>query len=127
MGCCLTSWFLKKQPALAISTTEAEYVSLEKACQQALWMKQALADYSLGNRHSIGVKQRGYRLKRPASSDEMKTGPIESGSVRSSEVERMVGEVWIDRVQAGHISVFDIERCLTVDDRKYVFCADITE
>nr|GEV22319.1 uncharacterized mitochondrial protein AtMg00810-like [Tanacetum cinerariifolium] len=30
--CCLTSWFSKKQPALAISTTEAEYVSAEKAC-----------------------------------------------------------------------------------------------
>nr|GEX84770.1 hypothetical protein [Tanacetum cinerariifolium] len=26
MGCCLTSWFSKKQTALAISTTEAEYV-----------------------------------------------------------------------------------------------------
>ncbi|GJS56883.1 copia protein [Tanacetum coccineum] len=36
MGCCLTSWFSKKQTALAISTTEAEYVSVEKACQQAL-------------------------------------------------------------------------------------------
>nr|GEZ51272.1 hypothetical protein [Tanacetum cinerariifolium] len=31
-GCCLTSWFAKKQMALAISTTEAEYVSAEKAC-----------------------------------------------------------------------------------------------
>ncbi|GKD33732.1 hypothetical protein Tco_1249241 [Tanacetum coccineum] len=30
--------------ALAISTTEAEYVSVEKTCQQALWMKQALVD-----------------------------------------------------------------------------------
>ncbi|GJY68791.1 hypothetical protein Tco_0471773 [Tanacetum coccineum] len=39
MGCCLTSWFSKKQLALAISTTEAEYVSAGKACQQALWMK----------------------------------------------------------------------------------------
>ncbi|GJY84511.1 retrovirus-related pol polyprotein from transposon TNT 1-94, partial [Tanacetum coccineum] len=37
VGCCLTSWFSKKQTALAISTTEAEYVSAEKACQQALW------------------------------------------------------------------------------------------
>ncbi|GKC34126.1 hypothetical protein Tco_1046510, partial [Tanacetum coccineum] len=36
MGCCLTSWFSKKQTALAISTTEAEYVRAEKACQQAL-------------------------------------------------------------------------------------------
>nr|GEU45971.1 retrovirus-related Pol polyprotein from transposon TNT 1-94 [Tanacetum cinerariifolium] len=31
VGCCLTSWFSKKQTALAISTTEAEYVSTEKA------------------------------------------------------------------------------------------------
>ncbi|GJZ85181.1 hypothetical protein Tco_0650520 [Tanacetum coccineum] len=47
MGCCLTSWFSKKQTALAISTTEAEYVSARKACQQALWMKQALVDYDI--------------------------------------------------------------------------------
>ncbi|GJR80144.1 retrovirus-related pol polyprotein from transposon TNT 1-94 [Tanacetum coccineum] len=39
VGCCLTSWFLKKQTSLAISTTEAEYVSAGKACQQAIWMK----------------------------------------------------------------------------------------
>ncbi|GJU08364.1 hypothetical protein Tco_1124794 [Tanacetum coccineum] len=45
--CCLTSWFSKKQTALAISTTEAEYVSTGKACQQALWMKQALIDYGV--------------------------------------------------------------------------------
>ncbi|GJV71574.1 retrovirus-related pol polyprotein from transposon TNT 1-94 [Tanacetum coccineum] len=36
-----------KQTALAISTTEAEYVSAGKACQQALWMKQALVDYGI--------------------------------------------------------------------------------
>ncbi|GJS64965.1 copia protein [Tanacetum coccineum] len=36
-----------KQTALAISTTESEYVSAEKACQQALWMKQALIDYGI--------------------------------------------------------------------------------
>nr|GEV74942.1 retrovirus-related Pol polyprotein from transposon TNT 1-94 [Tanacetum cinerariifolium] len=45
--CCLTSWFSKKQTALSISTTEAEYVSTEKACQQTLWMKQALIDYDI--------------------------------------------------------------------------------
>ncbi|GJZ38528.1 retrovirus-related pol polyprotein from transposon TNT 1-94 [Tanacetum coccineum] len=47
MGCCLTSWFSKKQTALAISTTEAEYVSARKACQQVLWMKQVLIDYDV--------------------------------------------------------------------------------
>nr|GEV46813.1 retrotransposon protein, putative, Ty1-copia subclass [Tanacetum cinerariifolium] len=47
IGCYLTSWFSKKQTALTISTTEAEYISAEKACQQALWMKQALIDYDV--------------------------------------------------------------------------------
>nr|GEY34327.1 hypothetical protein [Tanacetum cinerariifolium] len=37
--CCLTSWFSKKQTVVAISTTEAKYVSTGKTCQQALWMK----------------------------------------------------------------------------------------
>nr|GEY14969.1 Gag-Pol polyprotein [Tanacetum cinerariifolium] len=36
MGCCLTSWFAKKQTALAISMMEAGYISARKACQQAL-------------------------------------------------------------------------------------------
>nr|GEZ14794.1 transposon protein, putative, CACTA, En/Spm sub-class [Tanacetum cinerariifolium] len=36
-----------EQTALAISTTEAEYVSVRKSCQQALWMKQALVDYGI--------------------------------------------------------------------------------
>ncbi|GJT80964.1 hypothetical protein Tco_1055306 [Tanacetum coccineum] len=44
---CLTSWFSKKQTALATSTTEAKYVSTGKAYQQALWMKQALVDYDI--------------------------------------------------------------------------------
>ncbi|GKA27078.1 retrovirus-related pol polyprotein from transposon TNT 1-94 [Tanacetum coccineum] len=47
MRCCLTSWFAKKQTAFAISTTKSEYVSTRKACQQALWMKQALIDYGI--------------------------------------------------------------------------------
>nr|GEZ16185.1 copia protein [Tanacetum cinerariifolium] len=47
MGCFLTLWFSKKQTALAISTTEAEYVSAKKSCQQALWIKQTLVDYNI--------------------------------------------------------------------------------
>nr|GEW16524.1 copia protein [Tanacetum cinerariifolium] len=44
VGCCLTYWFSKKRTAFAISTAEAKYVSAGKACQQALWMKQALCN-----------------------------------------------------------------------------------
>nr|GEW52841.1 retrovirus-related Pol polyprotein from transposon TNT 1-94 [Tanacetum cinerariifolium] len=47
VGCCLTSWFSKKQTALAISITKAEYVSTEKACQQVLRMKHALIEYDV--------------------------------------------------------------------------------
>nr|GEX76345.1 copia protein [Tanacetum cinerariifolium] len=46
-GCFLKSWVLKKQTALVISTTKAEYVCAEKAYQQSLWMKQALIDYGV--------------------------------------------------------------------------------
>nr|GEX36036.1 copia protein [Tanacetum cinerariifolium] len=49
MGCCLSYWFSKKQTALAVFTTEAEYVSARKACQQALWMKQDLVDYGVSS------------------------------------------------------------------------------
>nr|GEY12634.1 copia protein [Tanacetum cinerariifolium] len=37
----------EKQTALAISATEAEYISAGNACQQALWVKQALIDYDV--------------------------------------------------------------------------------
>nr|GEY46506.1 hypothetical protein [Tanacetum cinerariifolium] len=47
MGCCLTSWFVKKQTTLVISTTEAEHVSVGKSSQQAIWMKQDLIDYDI--------------------------------------------------------------------------------
>ncbi|GJS30528.1 hypothetical protein Tco_0491148 [Tanacetum coccineum] len=57
VGCSLTSWFLKKQTTVAISTTEAEYVSAGKACQQALWMKQALIDYDI-RLNDVWIKQK---------------------------------------------------------------------
>lgn len=34
------SWCSKKQPTIALSTTEAEYMSLATATQEALWLKQ---------------------------------------------------------------------------------------
>ncbi|GJY63884.1 retrovirus-related pol polyprotein from transposon TNT 1-94 [Tanacetum coccineum] len=46
VGCCLTSWFSKKQTALAISTTEAEYVSAGKACQQGNMEETSFIDWT---------------------------------------------------------------------------------
>ncbi|GJX37426.1 hypothetical protein Tco_0250729 [Tanacetum coccineum] len=67
VGCCLTSWFSKKQTALAIFTTEAEYVSARKACQQALWMKLPLIDYDK-RPHDSNASSSSTTLNHPSSS-----------------------------------------------------------
>nr|GFA21361.1 copia protein [Tanacetum cinerariifolium] len=45
LGEKLVSWSLKKQDCTALSTTEAEYVSLSACCAQVLWMRTQLKDY----------------------------------------------------------------------------------
>nr|GEY08184.1 retrovirus-related Pol polyprotein from transposon TNT 1-94 [Tanacetum cinerariifolium] len=53
--CLVAQVSSEKEVALAISTTEAEYVSAEKACQQSLWMKQALVDYGISWKQLVDV------------------------------------------------------------------------
>lgn len=36
------SWLSKKQPIVALSTSEAEYVALSSATQEAVWLKRLL-------------------------------------------------------------------------------------
>ena len=38
------SWFSRKQPVVAPSTTEARYVSLSTATQEALWLRRLLSE-----------------------------------------------------------------------------------
>jgi hypothetical protein len=45
LGEKLVSWLLKKQDCTALSTAEAEYVSLSACCAQVLWMRTQLTDY----------------------------------------------------------------------------------
>nr|GFC26785.1 retrovirus-related Pol polyprotein from transposon TNT 1-94 [Tanacetum cinerariifolium] len=45
LGEKLVSWSLKKQDYTALSTAEAEYVSLSACCAQVLWMRTQLTDY----------------------------------------------------------------------------------
>ncbi|XP_038992978.1 uncharacterized protein LOC120116622, partial [Hibiscus syriacus] len=47
LGNMLISWFSKKQNCVALSTTEAEYISAGSCCAQVLWMKQQLFDYGI--------------------------------------------------------------------------------
>ncbi|GJV50731.1 hypothetical protein Tco_1446472, partial [Tanacetum coccineum] len=41
----LVSWSSKKQKSIAISSTEAEYITLSGRCVQILWMRSQLTDY----------------------------------------------------------------------------------
>nr|GEY43927.1 retrovirus-related Pol polyprotein from transposon TNT 1-94 [Tanacetum cinerariifolium] len=45
LGEKLVSWSLKKQDYTALSTVEAEYVSLSACCAQVVWMRIQLTDY----------------------------------------------------------------------------------
>ena len=41
------SWSSKKQNSIALSTAEAEYISVGSCCAQLLWMKATLSDFGI--------------------------------------------------------------------------------
>ena len=47
LGKSLITWPSKKQNTIALSTTEAEYVSTANCCTQILWIKYQLKDINL--------------------------------------------------------------------------------
>ncbi|WJX93540.1 hypothetical protein P8452_75051 [Trifolium repens] len=47
LGEALVSWCCRKQNTIALSTTEAEYVSASNCCSQVIWIKNQLEDFSL--------------------------------------------------------------------------------
>ena len=47
MNGCSVCWRSKKQPCVALSTAEAEYIALSAAVQEALWMEQLLIDLNV--------------------------------------------------------------------------------
>ncbi|GJW56154.1 retrovirus-related pol polyprotein from transposon TNT 1-94 [Tanacetum coccineum] len=103
MGCCLTSWFSKKQTALAISTTEVEYVSARKACQQALWIKQALIDYDI-RLDDVPI------MCDNKSTINLSNNPVQHSHTKHIEIRH---NFLRDNVQKGHIS---IEKVSSVDN-----------
>jgi hypothetical protein len=58
------SWSSKKQATVAKSTTEAEYVALSQATQEAIWMRKLLSDI-------------GYKIDKPTVMYEDNQGAIE--------------------------------------------------
>ena len=51
LGRSLVCWSSKKQNCVALSTTEAEYISAASCCAQLLWMRQTMKDYGLNFDH----------------------------------------------------------------------------
>nr|GEX53016.1 copia protein [Tanacetum cinerariifolium] len=103
IGCCLTTWFSKKQTALAISTTEAEYVSTRKARQQELWMKQALIDYEIRlDDVPIMCDNKG--------TIDLSKNPVQHSRTKHIEIRH---HFLRDNVQKGHIS---IEKVSSIDN-----------
>ncbi|GJT88415.1 copia protein [Tanacetum coccineum] len=92
-----------KQTALAISTTEAEYVSARKACQQALWMKQAFIDYDIRlDDVPIMCDNKG--------AIDLSKNPVQHSRTKHIEIHH---HFLRDNVQKGHIS---IEKVPSVDN-----------
>ncbi|GJS64728.1 retrovirus-related pol polyprotein from transposon TNT 1-94 [Tanacetum coccineum] len=84
-----------KQTALAISTTEADYVSAGKACQQVLWMKQALIDYDVRlDDVPIMCDNKG--------AIDLSKNPMQHSRTKHIEIHH---HFLCDNVQKGHISI----------------------
>ena len=49
------SWGVKKQAAVALSSSEAEYQGMAAAVQEALYLKQLLEDFGIQQKHPIAV------------------------------------------------------------------------
>nr|GEV54119.1 retrovirus-related Pol polyprotein from transposon TNT 1-94 [Tanacetum cinerariifolium] len=93
----------EKQTALAISTTEAEYVSAKKACQQPLWMKQALIDYD--------VRLDDVPITRDnKGAIDLSKNPVQHSRTKRIEIRH---HFLRDNVQKGHIS---IEKVSSIDN-----------
>lgn len=51
MSCEPISWLSKKQPIATLPTTEAEYVALSTATQEAMWLRKRLSDFIVHQDH----------------------------------------------------------------------------
>uniref|UniRef100_A0A1X7TB01 Reverse transcriptase Ty1/copia-type domain-containing protein n=1 Tax=Amphimedon queenslandica TaxID=400682 RepID=A0A1X7TB01_AMPQE len=51
------SWLSRKQPVVALSTTETEYIALSLATQEATWLKRLLSDIATGPSKLVTINE----------------------------------------------------------------------
>ena len=51
------SWLSKKQSTVALSTAEAEYMSLSGATQEAVWLRRLLSDFKFSQEEPTVIKE----------------------------------------------------------------------
>ncbi len=49
------SWLSQRQPVVALSSTEAEYIALSSAAQQAIWLRRLLTELGMDNSHPTPI------------------------------------------------------------------------
>ena len=57
MSGAAVDWFSKKQPVVALSTTEAEYVALSAATQEVVWLNRLLSDIKATPQMPVVIKE----------------------------------------------------------------------
>ncbi|GJZ34867.1 hypothetical protein Tco_0580684 [Tanacetum coccineum] len=96
LGEKLVSWSSKKQDCTAMSTTEAEYVSLSACCAQVIWMRTQLLDY-------------GYKYNRiPMYCDSKSAIAISCNPVQHSKMKHI--DIWYhfikEHVEKGNVEIY---------------------
>nr|GFA48094.1 uncharacterized mitochondrial protein AtMg00810-like [Tanacetum cinerariifolium] len=90
LGERLISWSSKRQKSAAISSTEAEYITLSGCCAQILWMRSQVTDYGFGfNKIPIGIfiNQSKYALESLKKCGFESCDPVDTLMVEKSKLD----------------------------------------
>jgi len=71
LGQSTVSWSSKKQASVALSSTEAEYISAAYASQEAVWLRQLLDDLGVPVTHPVVMYEDNQGCIKLASSEKM--------------------------------------------------------
>ena len=53
----IISWASKKQPIIALSSTEAEYIAANLAVQEAIWLRSLLNDFGIVQKQPTSINE----------------------------------------------------------------------